>query len=116
MRPAPTHLLLLLTSTASFRGPGSRTRTRVARFTPLDATCRICRTTYSPSNNPTDVCRYHPGPFRGESARKGDWEGVRGAAGSSSGELVFSWSCCGGKEGSPGCVSGRHSSYDDVGG
>lgn len=76
-------------------------------------TCRVCRASYAPRSNGERACRSHPGALRGESARKGDWEGARGSSTGDDGALVWSWSCCGADRDSPGCLVGEHRSYDD---
>ena len=81
---------------------------------PMMYTCRLCKASYTAETNGPTACRHHPGTLRGESARKGDWEGRSGAEQGQSGDLVYSWTCCGAPADAPGCVIGFHQSYDDV--
>lgn len=82
------------------------------RETPVfKRTCRVCKTSYGPDDNHGRACRHHPGSLRGESRRKGDWEGDAGPKSGNGGELVYSWTCCGGAEPDPGCVFSAHESY-----
>ena len=62
---------------------------------PLCGTCRVCKNSYDPADNGPRACQHHPGTIRGESARKGNWEGARGTDEGQSGDLVYSWTCCG---------------------
>ena len=77
------------------------------------ATCRVCKSAYAPSANGPRACQYHPGSLRGESSRKGDWEGQTGPKLGDGGDLVYSWTCCGAPEGSSGCTFDFHFSYDE---
>ena len=70
-------------------------------------TCRICREKYT--TNDARACRHHPGALRGESARKSDWSAYDD--GGDGGDLVWTYTCCGQKEGAPGCVVDRHRAY-----
>ncbi|KAL3931694.1 MAG: hypothetical protein SGPRY_001017 [Prymnesium sp.] len=80
----------------------------------MSLTCRVCKATYNPEDNGPRACRSHPGTLRGESARKGDWEGATGPTTGKGGDLVYSWSCCGAPADDPGCVFAPHTSYDDM--
>ncbi|KAL1519058.1 hypothetical protein AB1Y20_003326 [Prymnesium parvum] len=86
-----------------------------SRGTPLQLalTCRVCKSTYEPEANGPRACRSHPGSLRGESARKGDWEGDRGPNSGKGGDIVYSWSCCGAPAEDAGCVVAPHASYDE---
>jgi phosphomannomutase len=135
------------------------------------STCRVCRSSYDPSDNGPLACRFHPGSLRGESlcgrqprtgfgqfalqhappapdraqggpqprpasanwqirsgwlaghtglvfpigesARKGNWEGVRGPDAGRGDDLVYSWTCCGASRDDLGCTFDRCRSYDD---
>ena len=81
---------------------------------PVFRTCRLCKCSYNPLENGPRACLSHPGSLRGESSRKGDWDGAVGPGnGQDGGELVFTWSCCGAQADDAGCVIGPHASYDD---
>lgn len=111
-------LLLAVVVTSSFHAsvPRATFGLRAPRAPPpLCYTCRLCKATYSSEDNGPTACRSHPGSLRGESARKGDWEGTRGASSGDSGDLVYTWSCCGAPAEDPGCLIGFHTSYDDDG-
>ena len=86
----------------------------LAPSTLATSTCRVCRESFVVAENGPRACCSHSGTLRGESARKGDWEGLVGAKSSADGDLVFSWSCCGGKPDAPGCQHSRHLTYDDA--
>lgn len=91
---------------------GDVDRTKIGGGNIQTGTCRICKTSFF-ENGPRS-CRYHPGSMRGESARKGNWEGTLGSEGQDSGELVYSWTCCGGAADDAGCTYGTHKTYDDL--
>ena len=82
---------------------------------PLCGTCRVCKNSYDPADNGPRACQHHPGTIRGESARKGNWEGARGTDEGQSGDLVYSWTCCGQPRDAPGCTFAPCVSYDDDG-
>ena len=84
-----------------------------AAVPPRSSTCRVCKSSYAPTDNSPRACRSHPGSLRGESARKGNWEGVRGPDSGRGDDLVYSWTCCGGSRDDGGCTVDRHLSYDD---
>ena len=110
MRPA---LTLLALSPAPRLAPPASPRAPAVQCA---FTCRICKATYDADTNGPRACRSHPGMLRGESARKGNWEGVAGPDTGSGGDLVYTWSCCGAPADDPGCTYGFHASYDDDGG
>ena len=76
-------------------------------------TCRVCLSSFDEKANGPEACRFHPGSLRGESARKGNWEGERGPDSGSGGDLVYTYTCCGKEKGAPGCVLGRHVGFGE---
>ena len=72
-------------------------------------TCRLCYQSFDRALNNVKACRYHPESFTGETAQRwmdpGDEKG---------GAQIFNfYSCCGGKQDSPGCCYSAHKSFDD---
>ena len=108
----PLHLLLgLIAAAHGFSSPGfihphSNIATR-SLIIDMMATCRICLESFDPLTNNDKACCHHPGALRGESARKGNWEGDRGPDSGTGGELVYTYTCCGKEKGSPGCTYSR---------
>jgi len=78
--------------------------------------CKRCLKAYNEAES--EVCRFHPGlfvcRFHPNSAKaSGDGLGYYGDPKWEGWEAKF-WDCCGSEdEGSPGCVAGRHRSFDD---
>eukprot|EP00752_Nemacystus_decipiens_P012212 g10827.t1 len=68
-------------------------------------TCRNCKKQFRRDENEDGACSYHPGFFSGRLNRVNDVD--------TSG-LEYFWSCCGQPDKEhPGCITGRHESYDD---
>ncbi|CAM9090897.1 unnamed protein product [Ectocarpus fasciculatus] len=77
----------------------------VSTTTTATSTCRNCKQQFNPDDNVDGSCSYHPGLFSGRLNRINDVD--------TSG-LEYFWSCCGETDPShPGCVKGKHASYDD---
>ncbi|CAM9548903.1 unnamed protein product [Choristocarpus tenellus] len=74
-------------------------------------TCRECKSTYLDEENFSTSCRFHKGRWMG--AERSKHYGTR-----SGGRLLgleSFWDCCGATSAdAPGCMTGRHRSYDDV--
>ncbi|CAM9817695.1 unnamed protein product [Ectocarpus sp. 4 AP-2014] len=78
---------------------------RVVSASTATSTCRNCKQQFNPDDNVDGSCSYHPGLFSGRLNRINDVD--------TSG-LEYFWSCCGETDTShPGCVKGKHASYDD---
>ncbi|CAM9876597.1 unnamed protein product [Ectocarpus sp. 6 AP-2014] len=77
----------------------------VVRTSTATSTCRNCKQQFNPDDNVDGSCSYHPGLFSGRLNRINDVD--------TSG-LEYFWSCCGETDPShPGCIKGKHASYDD---
>jgi hypothetical protein len=73
--------------------------------------CRRCKLSFDPSKNGPEACSFHRGRWIGAEISK-HLGGRSGSAGNT-GLSVF-WDCCDAEVyDAPGCMTGRHLSYDE---
>lgn len=73
--------------------------------------CRHCERHFTPSENHSKACRYHPESFTGETAQRwaapGDTKNGR--------QVHYFWSCCGSNiRDSPGCCYISHVGFGET--
>lgn len=92
-------LSLVMSTVVSMSSPSKTTRV-----------CKICKKTYDPLANEYGSCRHHRGYWSG--AENSKHYGTR-SGGENTGLSQY-WDCCDGESfDAPGCMTGKHKSYDD---